>query len=83
MSCAVLLKKMTGDLQLSKSTKYCLETTFLALLSCWTAASLTEPKICLTDWQRPGCPLCSKLVSGTTDCIEAEVALVFDIVPYG
>ena len=54
----------------------------LALLSCWTAASLTEPKTFPTHWPRPEYPLCSKWVSGMTDCTEAEAALVFDLVPY-
>ena len=54
----------------------------LALLSCQTATFLTEPKNCLTHWPRPECPLCSKWVSGMTDCTEVEAALVFDLVPY-
>ena len=81
MSWAVLLKQMIGDLQLNKVDKILCRDHLLALLSCQTAASLTEPNKCPTHWPRPECPLCSKWVSGMTDCTEAEVALVFDLVP--
>ena len=76
---------MTGDLQLTRVDNYVKSGDHLsALLSCpETAASLTEPKNCPTHWPSPECPLCSKWVSGTTDCTEVEAALVFDLVPYG